>query len=245
VSSEPCRPGYSGRRCDVITDICLANEPCENGGICSKLPGNKYHCDCTLGFSGNNCQYTVQIEQSAAFRGNSYLELDRTSVSNSTTQLSSGIAILFSTKQPNGLLIWYGQEKDTEFRGDDFLALAVVEGYLEFSLRLDGEETTIRHFNTRVDNNARHIAIIKRNNNQASLELDGLTEYGETRPTTKKEMFLPGNVFLGGAPDVKGFTGERYNQGFVGCIHIVEPLDGGAIRLGDKTISSLNVEQCS
>lgn len=209
------------------------------------MPDKKYHCDCTLGFSGDHCQYSVQIEQSAGFKGNSYLELDRTAVSNSTTQVSSGIAILFSTKQSNGLLIWYGQEKGSGYNGEDFLALAIVDGFLEFALRLDGEETVIRHFNTRVDNNARHIAIIKRNNNQASLELDGLTEYGETRPTGKKEMFLPGHVFLGGAPDLKEFTGKRYSQSFVGCIHIVEPLDGGAIRLGDKTISSLNVEQCS
>lgn len=213
--------------------------------MCTKLPNNQYRCDCTLGFSGEHCQYTVQIEQSAGFKGNSYLELDRTAVSNTISQLSSGIAILFSTKQPNGLLIWYGQEKGSAFNGDDFLALAVVDGYLEFRLRLDGEETSIRHFNTRVDNNARHIAIIKRNNNQASLELDGLTEYGETRPTAKKEMFLPGHVFLGGAPNLESFTGERYTQGFVGCIHIVEPLEGGPIRLGEKTISSLNVEQCS
>lgn len=159
--------------------------------------------------------------------------------------MSSGIAILFSTKQPNGLLVWYGQNRGHAFNGEDFLALAIVDGYLEFSLRLDGEETTIHHYNTRVDNNARHIAIIKRNSNQASFELDGLTEYGETRPTTKKEMLLPGHIFIGGAPDLKSFTGERYTQGFVGCIHIVEPLEGGAIKLGERTISSLNLEQCS
>lgn len=198
-----------------------------------------------MGYSGDNCQYEVKIEQSAGFKGNSYIELDRTAVSNSTNQLSSGIAILFSTKQPNGLLVWYGQEKGHTFDGEDFLALAINDGFLEFCLRLDGEETTIRHYNIRVNDNARHIAIIKRNNNQASLELDGLTEYGETRPTTKKEMILPGHVFLGGAPDLKSFTGDRYNQGFVGCIHIVEPLEGGGIKLGDRIISSLNVEQCS
>lgn len=48
----------------------------------------------------------------------------------------------------------------------------------------------------------------------------------------------------GGAPDLKNFTGERYAQGFVGCIHIVEPNDGGPIKLGAKTISSLNVDSC-
>lgn len=186
----------------------------------------------------------VQIEQSAAFKGNSYLELDRRAVSNSTVQLQSGIALLFSTKEPNGLLIWYGQDKGKAFNDEDFLALAVIDGLLEFRFRLYGEESFIRHV-SRVDNNARHIAIIRRDNNQFRLELDGFTEYGETTPTIKKEMTLPGHVFLGGAPDLKSFTGDRYSQGFIGCIHIVEPLEGGAINLGARTISSLNIEQCS
>jgi hypothetical protein len=241
-----CRQGYAGRRCDEITDICLATEPCENGGICTKLRDNKYHCDCTLGFTGDNCQYSVVIEKSAAFKGSSYLELDKFAISNTTSQLSSGIAVMFSTKDPNGLLVWQGQEKGQAFDGEDFLALSVTDGFLEFAFRLDGEESFIRHPTTRVDDNGRHVAIMKRIKEQASLELDGFVEYGGIdRPTERKEMILTGNVFLGGAPNLKLFTGERFSQGFIGCIHIVEPLEGGAITLGEKTISSMNIEQCS
>lgn len=134
------------------------------------------------------------------FRGNGYLELDRDTITNSSSQLSSGIAVLFSTRQPNGLLLWYGQLKGSAFDGEDFLSLAVVDGILEFSLRLDGQESTIKHDLVRVDTNQRHVAIIKRNKNQASLELDGLTEYGETTPTGKNEMLLPGHIFLGLLP---------------------------------------------
>lgn len=152
---------------------------------------------------------------------------------------------MFSTKKPNGLLVWYGQEKGHAFNGEDFLALYVNDGILEFSFRLDGEESIIRHFGIRVDDNQRHIAILKRTGDQASLALDGLTEYGGTRPTIKKEMELPGHVFLGGAPDMRRLTGERYSEGFIGCIHIVEPIEGGSIQLGQNTISSMNIEQCS
>lgn len=187
----------------------------------------------------------IKIETSAAFKGNSYLELNSSTIAKTVKQLSSGIALLFSTKQPNGLLLWYGQPRGHAFNGEDFLALAVVDGNLEFAFRLDGEESFIRHLGTRVDQNHRHIAIIKRTGNQASLELDGLTEYGEARPTGKKEMELPGHIFLGGAPDMRRFTGERYSHGFVGCIHTVEPIEGGAIRLGEQTVSSMNIEQCS
>lgn len=175
----------------------MANEPCENGGICTTLSENKYTCDCTLGFTGTNCQHMVNLETSALFKGNSYLELDRNTIANSTSQLLSGIAVLFSTKQPNGMLLWYGQNKGSAYNGEDFLALTINDGILEFAFRLDGEESLIKHVGARVDTGHRHVAIIKRRENQASLELDGFTQYGETRPTGKKEMILPGHIFLG------------------------------------------------
>lgn len=139
----------------------------------------------------------VALETSAQFKGNGYLELDHKTITNNTSELATGIAVLFSTRQPNGLLLWYGQEKGKPFNGEDFLSLAVNDGILEFSFRLDGEESFVRHHGIRVDTNQRHVAIIKRRENQASLELDGLTEYGETRPTGKKEMNLTGHIFLG------------------------------------------------
>jgi hypothetical protein len=51
--------------------------------------------------------------------------------------------------------------------------------------------------------------------------------------------------YQGGAPDLANFTGNRYTQGFYGCIHVLEPVDGrGQINLGSKTISALNVDTC-
>jgi hypothetical protein len=196
-ASQPvCNPGYSGRKCDIVVDVCLANEPCENGGICTTVPGNKYKCDCTLGYNGDNCQYMIAIQKSCGFRGNGYLELDRNTIANGSRQAAGGFAVMFSTRQPNGLLAWYGQGKGKAFDGEDFMSLAIVEGILEFAFRHDGQESYIRHI-ARVDSGQRHVAIVKRTGNQYNLELDGLLEYGESRPTGKKDMELEGNVFLG------------------------------------------------
>lgn len=140
-----------------------------------------------------NCENI--IERSCGFQGDGYLELDRTAIAESSSQTSNGLAIWFSVSKPNGLIFWYGQDKEVEFDGEDFMALAVVDGLLEFVFRMDGEETVIRH---ELELDTRHVAIIKRNGNQASVELDGNTEYSETRPTARKSMFLPGNIFLGG-----------------------------------------------
>lgn len=106
------------------------------------------------------------------------------------------VGVLFSTKQPNGLLVWYGQNKGESYTGQDFVALAIVDGYLEYSFRLNSEESLVKSI-ARVDNSDRHVAILKRNGNQATLELDGLSVYGESRPTDKKESYIPGNVFIG------------------------------------------------
>lgn len=128
--------------------------------------------------------------------------MERNTIANSSIQASGGFAIMFSTKQPNGLLAWYGQSKGKSFDGEDFMALAIVDGILEFSFRHDGEESFIRHVGVRVDTGARHVAVVKRNGNQYSLELDNFTEYGETRPTGKKEVNLPGHVFLGSLREI-------------------------------------------
>jgi len=205
--------------------------------------GNFFY-NCLFDTLLDHCQFSVVIQTSASFKGNSWLELNRNTIANDSRQLASGIALLFSTKQSNGLLLWYGQHKGHAFNGEDFLSLAVNDGILEFALRLDGAESFIHHSGSRVDQSVKHIVILKRSGNQASLELDGLTDYGETRPTLKKEMELPGHIFLGGAPDMRRFTSDRHTQGFIGCIHVVEPITGGPIHLGEKTISSMNIEQC-
>lgn len=106
------------------------------------------------------------------------------------------LALLFSTTEPNGLLIWYGQNTGEAYSGQDFVALAIVDGFLEFSLRLDGEETNIRNTNTRVHNGERHIAIITRNGNRATLELDNYP-IGRTIETSRNFSYLPGNIFIG------------------------------------------------
>lgn len=92
--------------------------------------------------------------------------------------------------------MWYGQNKGEAYSGQDFLALALVDGYLEFSFRLNSEESSVKSA-SRVDNNNRHIAIIKRSGNQASLAVDNLSSYGESRPTNQQESFIPGNLFIG------------------------------------------------
>lgn len=123
------------------------------------------------------------------------------------------------------------------------MSLAIVQGYLELSFRLNGEESFITNQH-RVDDGQRRVAIIKRNGTQASLEIDGVITVGETRPTDKKEAYLPGHIFIGGAPDLLSFTGNRFTTGFYGCIESIEPIAGGTIHFSAVAISGMNVDEC-
>ncbi|XP_055304959.1 basement membrane-specific heparan sulfate proteoglycan core protein isoform X6 [Sitodiplosis mosellana] len=239
-----CRPGYAGYNCEEIIDACLAHDPCENNGICESK-GSTYICNCPIHFTGDVCQHSAPIEFSSQYKGNGFIELNSSALVKSSNEKDILLALLFSSKEPNGLLVWYGQNKAEAYSGQDFIALAIVDGYLEFSLRLDGEETTVRNVNTRVDDGIRHIAVLTRNGNRATLELDNFSVYGETTETNRNFSYLPGNIFIGGAPEINRFTGNRYTQGFNGCINIVEGTDTRAVNIYKNAVSGYNVLPCA
>lgn len=107
------------------------------------------------------------------------------------------IAILFSTKEPNGLLAWYGQNKGEPYNGQDYISLAVVDGFLEFAFRLENEEAVIPNPNIRVDDGKRHIAVLTRNGHKGTLEVDNTAVSGEANEGSSPLSHLPGNLFLG------------------------------------------------
>jgi hypothetical protein len=140
-----------------------------------------------------NCENI--IEKSVNFQGDGFLEIDNNAFSNNSEQVLTEIYIWFTTLSSNGLIFWYGQSNDNEYDGEDFMALAIADGFLEFSFRLDGEETVIKHGHVELE--TRHAAVIKMNGNEATLEFDGDTEQGNTKATERNHMSLSGNIFLG------------------------------------------------
>ncbi|KAK4472435.1 hypothetical protein MN116_003689 [Schistosoma mekongi] len=49
-----CRPGYSGKHCEINIFDCF-NQPCGSYGIC-KDEINDYHCECLKGWEGSHCE---------------------------------------------------------------------------------------------------------------------------------------------------------------------------------------------
>ncbi|XP_037811627.1 basement membrane-specific heparan sulfate proteoglycan core protein-like isoform X4 [Lucilia sericata] len=225
-----------------VMDAC-ASDPCENGGQCTIIDDMAV-CSCMVGFTGKHCEEHITLQFDANFHGNGYLELNRSQFDENIEQKYSFAAMVFSTSEPNGLLLWWGQAKGEAFNNQDYMALAITGGYVEFKFRLNGEEGVVRNPDKRVDDGQRHIVLIKRTDNTAILELDHLLYTAEATPTGKNTMSLPGHVFIGGAPDLVSFTGGRYTQYFNGCVRVVEGESSGIIDLGKVAVSGINVDSC-
>ena len=153
-------------------------------------------------------------------------------------------AILFSTTSANGLLFWYGQPKGVNFNDQDFMAIGINDGFLEFSARLNGEESLIKYDSHRVNDGGRHVVSVDRQKNQMKISVDLLARYGEIRPTQVITQNLPGSIFIGGAPNIRNLTGDRYTTGLVGCIYSIEHPESGPIDIGATTIASHNLDIC-
>ncbi|XP_061400156.1 basement membrane-specific heparan sulfate proteoglycan core protein-like [Musca vetustissima] len=227
---------------DVEQNAC-SSDPCENGGTCV-VENDEAVCLCNIGFAGKHCEDHISLQFDANFHGNGYLELNRSQFDEQVEQKFSSAAMVFSTTAPDGLLLWWGQPKGEAYTGQDFMAVAIVDGIAEFAFRLNGEEKVIRNPDKRVDDGIRHILLIKRTDNTAILELDHILYADETKDTGKDTMSLPGHVFIGGAPNLESFTGGRYKHHFNGCVRVVEGEASGIIEVGKVAISGNNVDTC-
>ena len=67
----------------------------------------------------------VEISYDVAFRGDGWLELERSVMTHDDEKELIGFEI--STNKSNGLIMWHGQTPN-DLSPDDYIALAVVDG---------------------------------------------------------------------------------------------------------------------
>ncbi|XP_032663569.1 basement membrane-specific heparan sulfate proteoglycan core protein-like isoform X7 [Odontomachus brunneus] len=236
-----CEYGYVGRNCENVLKQCELLTPCRNGGTCTNLHGS-YKCDCRLGYNGQNCEKLAEITYDVAFRGDGWLELDR-SVMTHEEERSEVLGFEISTNRSNGLIMWHGQTPN-DLTPDDYIAVAVVDGYVEYQYNLGSGPAVIRVTAQRVDDGERHRIILKRQGSDGSIELNG--EHTESGVSDGLQQILNtrGSVYLGGVPDY-AMTYGRYHDGFSGCIYTLEVQDSGAIDIGEKAVRGINVSPCT
>ncbi|XP_021927336.1 basement membrane-specific heparan sulfate proteoglycan core protein isoform X6 [Zootermopsis nevadensis] len=241
-----CQEGFSGQHCEMETDLCAALHPCHNGGQCVGTP-NSYKCRCPTGYGGTNCEQAAEFSSEVSFQGDGYIELSNSLLPHKTATENEVITIEFSTTEPNGLIFWHGQTSDTDGRTQDYVALAVVNGLLEFSYELGSGPAQIQtQADARVDDGKRHHVVLKRQGSDGSIELDSITEFGESQGVLKM-LNTRGNIYIGGLPDFDHMTGGKYLRGFVGCIHslLIQDTSGSGLNFRENALYSVNALPCT
>ncbi|KAJ8950522.1 hypothetical protein NQ318_015266 [Aromia moschata] len=238
-----CLPGFTGRNCERSQNVC-DDQPCQNQGVC-KANSTHYSCDCLLGFTGYNCEQRTELRSDAHFDGNGYLEFSRDLLSHEKEEETEVIALELSTNSSEGLVFWHGQQPNEDGQGQDFISLAIVNGYLEYSFDLGMGPAIIMDHRKRVDDGERHSVILKRTGRKGSMEIDQTwTKEGEAEGFTNT-INTNGNIYIGGTPNIAKMTGSKFTRGFSGCIHGFELQNSQRLDLGIKAINGLNVKPCS
>ncbi|XP_060879809.1 basement membrane-specific heparan sulfate proteoglycan core protein isoform X8 [Metopolophium dirhodum] len=241
-----CENGFSGPKCDVEAKLCSTLKPCLNDGICTDIDSSSYRCDCPLGHSGPTCNEKVVLDITANFSGNSYLQLENSLLDRNKREHS--ISMTFTTDSANGLLYWQGQEPNNDGVVDNYIAISIVNGYVELSHRFQGRSTpAIRATDHHVNNNEPHVILIRGNGAEWSLELDrSTTEYGKERDVDIQQLLEATDlIYIGGVPEVILTTNDNHYKGYEGCIGDVRVQDSGYVNLGQKSLSGKNVASCN
>ena len=137
----------------------------------------------------------AEFSTEVSFQGDGYVELSNSLLPHKSATDHEVINIEFSTTEANGLIFWHGQTPDTDGKTQDYVALAVVDGVLEYSFELGSGPAQIRT-NMRVDDGKRHNVVLKRQASDGSIELDSDTQFGESQGILKM-LNTRGNIYIG------------------------------------------------
>ncbi|PIK51277.1 putative basement membrane-specific heparan sulfate proteoglycan core protein-like [Apostichopus japonicus] len=244
-----CTEEYTGIHCETLVGPCLSAEPCENGGSCLPIGADAYQCMCPLGFSGLNCEKNVTLEDGAYFSGSGYLTLPKMTIPRrrGTSSDKEVLSFRFRTTDTDGLLLFQGAPEGEDGLRQDFIAISLKGGYIEFSYNLGSGPAEIVS-RSRVNNGQEHTVVVSRMRKEGMLMIDdGAEILGESQGTLQM-LNIQGNLYLGGAPDINLLTGSRFTEGAEVCINdlIVQvgDMDPVSVNFKDSAEGGVNVADC-
>ncbi|XP_077509169.1 basement membrane-specific heparan sulfate proteoglycan core protein-like isoform X48 [Amblyomma americanum] len=236
-----CKAGYSGTTCETQDDFCLQINPCRNNAECVGL-ANSYRCNCPKGFKGPNCESDTAFDECASFNGDGWVTLSKDRLLHAASNMSEVIRLSFLAKDRNGILLFQGQPRGAEARGQDYLALALVNGHLEFSYEMGSGPAEILS-EERVDDGRMHTVELRRKGKWGTLKVDNKEVHGESAGLLVM-LNTKSDIFIGGVPEPREMTAERYQKGFTGSIMNVQIQDSGVINLYGDSLDSANADEC-
>ncbi|KAG2459685.1 PGBM protein, partial [Polypterus senegalus] len=217
-----CKEGYEGDRCEIIVDMCLAENPCMNGAVCTKK-----QCVCPMGFTGQFCE-----------KVNPVLFI------HSSPEAPETIELEIHTTSPDGVLLWQGVELGENGKGQDFISLGLENGHVVFSYQLGSGEAKIISEDPINDGDWHKVTAVRYGNTSLTLgsnlnsgngdelcclcsfragrhgyiQVDGDDVVTGESGGAKVMVNTKGSIYLGGTPDIEILTGGKFQSGITGCI---------------------------
>ncbi|XP_039940398.1 agrin [Hirundo rustica] len=238
--------------------------PCRHGGSCSPSMGG-YRCSCPRGFSGTHCDRVI-IEKAAgdaeavAFDGRTYLEyhnavtksrlsneipapeaLDFPREPSEKALQSNHFELSIKTEATQGLLLWSGKGLEKS----DFIALAIVDGFVQLSYDLGSKAVTLRSTVPVNTNQWIHIKA-SRVQREGSLQVGNEAPIAGSSPLGATQLDTDGALWLGGLDkaSARPRLPKAFSTAFVGCMRDVQ-VDRRELHLLEDALNRPRILHCS
>jgi hypothetical protein len=213
-----CEQGFTGSRCEIRITSCGSDNPCVRGSTCTKLPdASSFSCLCPPGRSGTLCS-DVDRDASArifvpSFHSDSYIQYNTLS----NVAQSFVIEIWFMSRSSDGLILYNGQRRRSDGRGD-FFALSIQDSRPEFRFDLGsgGNNSLLVRSQHPIAMHRWHRIRMTRVRKLATLQLDDQSIEVREAGGSLTELNLDEPLFMGGHELVKEFSWVK--QGMDGAV---------------------------
>ncbi|XP_052712788.1 agrin-like isoform X11 [Crassostrea angulata] len=196
----------------IYSNPC-SDSPCLNNGVCELDKSLGYRCLCPLQKAGSICHQAAKFTVPSFTGDKSYLQLRQKTKPNDDLMFAIQLKILnddgivtFASQYPNGT--------------GDFIAVTVVNGYLEFRYDLGSGMALIRS-KDQLKKNTYHKVLVNRMGRSGQLQVDNSPVWSGESQGTLTSLDLEEFLYLGNVPEEAKEAKKRLglDVGLAGCIN--------------------------
>ncbi|XP_034338203.1 agrin isoform X16 [Magallana gigas] len=196
----------------IYSNPC-SDSPCLNNGVCELDKSLGYRCLCPLQKAGSICHQAAKFTVPSFTGDKSYLQLRQKTKPNDDLMFAIQLKILnddgivtFASQYPNGT--------------GDFIAVTVVNGYLEFRYDLGSGMALIRS-KDQLKKNTYHKVLVNRMGRSGQLQVDNSPVWSGESQGTLTSLDLEEFLYLGNVPEEAKEAKKRLGLevGLAGCIN--------------------------
>ncbi|XP_041878083.1 basement membrane-specific heparan sulfate proteoglycan core protein isoform X3 [Corvus kubaryi] len=228
-----CPHGFTGSNCEYSQALHCHPEACGPDATCvNRLDGQGYTCRCHLGKTGERCTEGEVVNVPSFDEEGAFVSYPP--LTNVHHELR--LEVEFLPLAPDGLLLFSaGKAAPVE----DFVALAMIGGHLEFRYELGSGPAVLRSTEP-VALGQWHWVTAERVHKDGTLVVDDAAPVKRSSPGKSQGLNLRSPLYLGGTePPLRPPT----NASFRGCIGEVS-ISGKRVELRERFLRSRGVRPC-